>query len=160
MRRLALALCLWLFALPVASQVLAQDMATLVADRVSIAADTTLVAEGHVEVWWRGTRLRASAIRYDRTTGRLQITGPITITDGDNLILLADSADLSADLQQGILRSARMVLNQQLQLAATEISRVGGRYTTLSRVVASSCQVCAANPVPLWEIRADRKSVV
>ena len=156
MRRLALALCLWLFALPVASQVLAQDMATLVADRVSIAADTTLVAEGHVEVWWRGTRLRASAIRYDRATGRLQITGPITITDGDNLILLADSADLSADLQQGILRSARMVLNQQLQLAATEINRVGGRYTTLNRVVASSCQVCAANPVPLWEIRAAR----
>ena len=156
MRLLALATALWLFALPVVAQQLATDLATLVADRVSIAADTTLVAEGHVEVLWRGTRLRASAIRYDRATGRLQIDGPITITDGDNLILLADSADLSADLQQGILRSARMVLNQQLQLAATEINRVGGRYTTLSRVVASSCQVCAANPVPLWEIRAAR----
>ena len=110
MRRF-LALCLWLWL--ITQPVTAQELATLVADRVSIAADTTLVAEGNVEVWWRGTRLRASAIRYDRTTGRLQITGPITLTDGDNLILLADSADLSADLQQGILRSARMVLNQQ-----------------------------------------------
>ena len=152
MRRLWFALLLVLMALPA----MAQDQATLVADSISIAADSKLVAQGNVEVLWRGTRLRASRISFDRSTGQLVIEGPITLTEGDNLILLADSAALSRDLQQGILRSARLVLNQQLQLAAAQINRTGGRYTELTRTVASSCQVCAANPVPLWEIRAAR----
>ncbi len=151
------AICLLaLLWLGLASPGLAQDMATLVADKVSIAADSTLIAEGNVEVFFKTTRLRAHRISFDRTTDRLQIEGPITIVDGDALILLADAADLSADLRDGILRGARMVLNQQLQLAAAQINRVGGRYTQLSRTVASSCQVCAANPTPIWEIRAAR----
>ena len=134
---------------------LAQE-ATLVADSVSISADQTLIATGNVEVFYQGTRLRAAAISFDRATGKLLITGPLYIVDGTELILIADSADLDADLRNGILRGARMVLNQQLQLAASQINRVGGRYTQLSKVVASSCQVCAASPVPLWEIRARR----
>jgi LPS-assembly protein len=63
---------------------------------------------------------------------------------------------LSGDLRDGTLRSARLVLDRRLQLAAREVARIGGRYTELSDTVASSCQVCAGNPVPLWEIRAAR----
>ena len=50
---------------------------------------------------------------------------------------------------------ARLVLARELQLAAAEVRRTGaGRMTTLTHVVASSCQVCASDPTPLWEIRA------
>ncbi|OYX45694.1 MAG: organic solvent tolerance protein, partial [Rhodobacterales bacterium 32-67-9] len=70
--------------------------------------------------------------------------------------MLADSAELSRDLTNGILSGARMVLDDQLQIAATELARIDGRFTRLSRVVASSCQVCPSNPTPLWEIRARR----
>lgn len=134
----------------------AQETATLVADRVAITGDTTLVAEGAVEVFFGTTRLKARRITYDRTTGRLLIEGPITLTEGESIILLADQAELSSDLRDGILRSARLVLEQQLQLAANEVARVSGRYTAMSRVVASSCQVCPGRPTPLWEIRARR----
>ncbi len=72
------------------------------------------------------------------------------------MLILASQADLAADLTEGILTSARMVLNQQLQLAANRMTRVEGRYTALDQVVASSCKVCAARPTPLWEIRARR----
>jgi LPS-assembly protein len=34
--------------------------------------------------------------------------------------------------------------------------RLEGRYTAMTRVVASSCRVCAESPTPLWEIRARR----
>lgn len=153
--------CLLLAVLALTSAVLAgpmaaQTTASLIADRVSIQADAVLVAEGNVEVIYNGTRLRAARITYERPSNRLVIDGPIYLVDGDALLLIADSADLSTDLRDGILRGARMVLNQQLQLAANEITRVGGRYTQLAKTVASSCQVCAANPVPLWEIRARR----
>ncbi len=152
MRILRLMVWLLVFAAPAA----AQDRAALVADRVSIANDSQLIAEGGVEVLYRGIRLRASRIIYDRATDRLIITGPIVLEDGAGMVVLADQADLKADLTEGILTSARLVLNQQLQLAAAELQRVGGRYTQLSRTVASSCQICAANPTPLWEIRASR----
>ncbi len=71
-------------------------------------------------------------------------------------MVLADAARLDADLRNGILTSARVVLGQQLQLAAAEVRRVDGRYTELSKTVASACQVCAAHPVALWSIRARR----
>ena len=134
----------------------AQELATLVAERVEITGTSVLIAEGDVEIFYNGRRLKAQRIVYDKATDRLQITGPIVLVDTTGSFILASQADLSADLADGVLQSARLVLNQQLQLAASEIQRVGGRYTRLGRTVASSCQVCAANPRPLWEIRASQ----
>ena len=130
--------------------------ASLVADRVYVGADKSLTAEGHVVVFYKGARMQASKVVYDRTGDKLFITGPIRLTTSDGTILLASSAELSPDLQNGILRSARMVLDRQLQLAAVQINRVGGRYTQLTKTVASSCVVSASNPTPLWEIRSSR----
>lgn len=154
MRRLirAVAVILTLLAPPV----LAQDKASLVADSLTISGPDTLVARGHVEIFFKDQRLSASSIVYDRANDRLIIEGPIVLNDGKGSFILASQAELSADLTEGVLVSARMVMNQQLQLAAADIMRVGGRYTTLSRVAASSCKVCAGDPTPLWEIRARR----
>lgn len=132
------------------------DTAMLIADRVEIAGDNRLIASGAVEVLVDGIRLKAQTITYDASADQLTIDGPIYMVTDDGTILVASQAELSDDLQNGILRSARMVLAQQLQLAATEINRVGGRYTQLYKAVASSCTVCASNPVPLWQIRAER----
>ena len=153
MRALILALALTLMAaLPAA----AQDQASLVADSVTIAGEDVLVAEGAVEVFFQDRRLRASRITYDRAADRLTIEGPIVLTDGGGSFILADQAELSADLSEGVLRSARLVLNRQLQLAATEVQRIGNRYTRLGRTVASSCRVCDGDGAPVWEIRARR----
>lgn len=138
------------------SGVAAQEQASLVADSLYINADSTLVAEGSVEVFYKGSRLVAHRLTYDKATDRLKIEGPITLTDGQGTRILADTADLSSDLRDGILESARMVLQDQLRLNADTIRRSEGRYTELKHVFASSCQVCAAHPVPLWEIRAAR----
>ena len=134
----------------------AQDRALLISDGLQITGDSRLIATGNVEVLFKGARLKAQSIIYDRATDRLIITGPIVLDDGSGAIILADQADLRADLTEGILTSARLVLNQQLQLAAAELVRADGRYTQLSRVVASSCKICEGDPTPLWEIRARR----
>lgn len=162
MRRVlsGLALCLALSgALPAPAQDTADTsgMATLVADSVQAQGNGKLVAAGNVEVLYKGNRLRATRVTYDQKSNRLTITGPLTLIDADgHTTLLADSADLSADLTNGILQSARLVLDQKVQVAATRIDRVDGRYTQLTQTVTSSCQVCAAHPVPLWELRARR----
>lgn len=154
----AVALCALTLALPAGAQDATTPPATLIADNISFTqGDQVIRAEGGVEVFYQGARLRASAVTYDGAADRLQVTGPITLTEQNGrTVILAEFADLSADLQDGVLRSARMVLDRELQIAATEIERSDGRYTQMYQGVASSCQVCFDNPVPLWEIRAQR----
>lgn len=133
----------------------AQGQATLVADQLVVTADQRLVVSGNVEVLYDGTRLTASALIYDQARDLLIIEGPILIRTGDGTIFTAEQASLDPRLENGILRGARLVLNQQLQLAANQITRVDGRYSQLRQVAATSCHVCDGS-APLWEIRATR----
>ena len=142
------ALCLWLaLSLPG----LAQDQATLVADSL-VMQDGALVASGTVEVFFKGSRITASRITYDTAADRLAIEGPIVIEDATGNKVTADSADLSADLTEGLIRTARIVIGEKLQLAAGQMRRAPG-VTAMRAVAASSCRVCGNGP-PLWEIRA------
>jgi len=130
--------------------------ALLVADDVTIDAGQTLTATGNVEAVYDGQRLKARSIRYDRTTDRLTITGPLTLDDGQYTIVLADEGQLDRDLRNGILTGARVVMDDQLQLAANQVSRNDGRYSTLYKAAVTSCRVCGEGDVPLWQIRARR----
>jgi len=133
-----------------------QQAAVLVADTLYITRDRELVAQGNVEAFQNGVRLRASAIRYSQSSGALSIEGPITLTDADGSVITATAAGLDSGLRNGILRGARLVLNQQLQLAAVQIDRVDGRYTQLYKTAVTSCRICEDGRPPLWQIRAKR----
>lgn len=156
MRRLfvlLLAVLLW----PMLATIAAAQYATLVADNVvTLTGKNTVVANGNVEVLYDGQRLRASRIVYNQFTDELDITGPITIVEANGAVLTGQSAQLSGDFKEGIIRGARFILDGQLQVAAAEMNRVDGRYNQLYKVVASSCNVCADRPTPLWQIRARR----
>ena len=131
--------------------------AVLIADNVQVTRDRVLTASGNVEAFQGTTRLTAQKISYDQATGKLIVLGPITIKDGAGVTVLASQAELSDDLQNGLLTGARMVLNDQLQLAAVQINRVGGRYTQLYKSAVTSCRICESDPTPpLWQIRAKR----
>jgi LPS-assembly protein len=134
----------------------AQDAALLVADQLYITRERELVASGNVEAFQNGVRLRASEIRYDQGTGALSIEGPITLTEEDGTVITATAAELDADMRNGILTGARLVLNQQLQLAAVQIDRVDGRYNQLYKTAVTSCRICDDGTPPLWQIRAKR----
>lgn len=149
--RLFFILFLWLTPLTLH----AQGVATLVADQVSVEGEDRLIAEGNIEVFYDTTRLSARRIVYDRATDRLLIEGPIFLKAANGDIVTAERATLDPQLENGILRGARLVLDQQLQLAANQIDRIDGRYAQLTRVVASSCNICDNRPA-LWDIRAER----
>ncbi|MBB3993918.1 LPS-assembly protein [Sulfitobacter undariae] len=134
----------------------AQDAALLVADQLYITRDRELVASGNVEAFQNDVRLRATAIRYNQDTGALSIEGPITLTEDNGTVILANSAELDADMRNGILKGARLVLDQQLQLAAVQIDRVDDRYNQLYKTAVTSCRVCGDGKPPLWQIRAKR----
>ncbi len=130
--------------------------AVLVADDVRIDEGGALVASGNVEALFDGRRLKARRITYDRQKERLEIEGPITLFDGDYTTVLADAGQLDRDLRNGILTGARIVMDDQLQMAAAQINRVDGRYSQLYKVAVTSCRVCAEGGTPIWQIRARR----
>lgn len=129
----------------------------LVADRMTYDDETgILVAEGSVEVLYQGRILRAPRIVYDDRAGRVKAYGPITLVDPESGVLLADEAELTPDLSEGLIAGARILIADQLQIAAVEAQRREGRFSTLDQVIASSCTICAGNPTPTWAIRASR----
>ncbi|MEL7025673.1 MAG: LPS assembly protein LptD, partial [Pseudomonadota bacterium] len=130
--------------------------ASLVADSISVEGGDAIVADGRVEIFFEGTTLRAERLRYDRTGDRLILDGPIRLSQGNEVVLLADAGELDADLRNGILESARFVLDRQLQLSAARIRRVDGRFTELSSTIATACRICEDGSPPIWEIRASR----
>ena len=94
--------------LPSLAQAVPPGMASLVADRVQILGDGLIVAQGNVAVLYGDARLTASRITYDRAADSLQIEGPLTLAQGDSILLLADAAQLSTDLREGLMTSARV----------------------------------------------------
>ncbi len=139
--------------LPLAAQETGAAAAVLMADRVYVTPDRTLVAEGNVEAFHDGVRLRAAKVTYRQDGGALTFEGPIRIDQDGGTTVLAEFAELERDLQNGLLTGARLVLNQQMQLAALQMKRVSGRYSQLYKTSVTSCQVCGDKP-PLWQIRA------
>ncbi|MBT9383223.1 LPS assembly protein LptD [Pseudooceanicola sp. CBS1P-1] len=130
--------------------------AMLVADKIFMEGPDKLVAEGHVEALQGDVRLRATRVTYNKETGELALEGPMTLTQADgSTVIVADSGTLDRDLQNGLMRGARIMLNQQVQLAAAQVARVEGRYTQLYKTTVSSCQVCGQSKPPLWQIRAE-----
>ncbi|MBN2760524.1 MAG: LPS-assembly protein LptD [Rhodobacteraceae bacterium] len=136
----------------------AQDagFATLLADRLFLDGPNRLIAQGNVVAFFGESRLSAGRIVYDRATGAMQIDGPIVLNEGHRAVILADSAELRESLRLGLIRSARVVLDQQLQIAAATIERRSERFTEMNNVVASACEICPERNTPLWEVRADR----
>ncbi|MTI03463.1 LPS-assembly protein LptD [Roseibium sp. RKSG952] len=133
----------------------AQDQpALLVADKIFITPDRKLVAEGNVEAYQGDIKLSAKSVIFDRETGELTLEGPIRIDQAGQSTVLADSAQLDDGIQNGLLIGARMVFDQQVQIASVQATRAGGRYTQFSKVSATSCHVCANGKPPLWQIRA------
>jgi LPS-assembly protein len=129
--------------------------ATLIADSVEISSKDVLIATGMVEVFFGTVRVTASRVIYDRSLNRLVIEGPINLDDGTSVRILASSAELDDDLRNGLITSASVIIDQQLQITASTLQRVDGRYNAMQHVAASSCQSCKGG-APLWEIRARR----
>lgn len=129
----------------------------LVADVVRFDNETgILTAEGDVEVYQGQRTLTADRIDYNSRTGRITAMGDVTLRSPEGVSLIADMADLDAELRDGLVESARMQLPGNARFAATTAQRIDGRYNVLGRAVFSPCSVCEADPIPLWRIRARR----
>jgi len=130
---------------------------TFTADQVEYDKDNALVtARGNVEAWQNDHVLRADQVTFDRNTGVAAATGHVTLMEPDGEVLFADYAEMSNNMNDGILKDMRALLQQNGRLAANGAQRTAGQINELSKVVYSTCNLCAQDPSrpPLWQIRA------
>jgi len=130
---------------------------TFTADSVEYDRENSLViAQGHVEAWQSDNVLRADRITFDRNTGVAAAKGNVALLEPDGQVLFADYAELTQDMKNGVLRDMRAIMAENGRLAANGARRTEGQINELSRVVYSTCDLCAKDPTrpPLWQIRA------
>ena len=138
-------------------QVDKNDPVTFSADEVDYDRDKSLVtATGHVEAWQNGHVLRADTVTFDRNTGVAAATGHVVLMEPDGEVMFADYAEMQNNMNDGILKDMRALLQQNGRLAANGAQRTGGQINELSKVVYTTCNLCADDPTrpPLWQIRA------
>ncbi len=130
---------------------------SLVADSVQFDPKTgVLIATGNVQVF-RGTQVLATQrVVYDQRNKRLSVPGPLTLTDGADIVTRAQGAELDSDMRNGLIKGAELLIQQQLQLVSHQMHRQDGKFKVLDKVVATGCHICAKNPIPFWQIRARR----
>lgn len=130
---------------------------SLVADNVSFDPGTgVLVAQGNVNIFRGQEVLRTERVVYDQKKGILTVPGTLVLSDGTSVLTRADGAVLDADLENGLIRGAKVLIAEQLQLSAERFHRKDGKYKVLDKVVATACFVCEDNPTPFWQIRSRR----
>ena len=99
--------------------------------------------------------LKTDKLIYDAVSDTIIIPGPLKIYDTiKKEETHATYGELSSDLRDGLLDSARVIQKRQLQITAAKVKQDGGRYTIMNKAVTSYCKVCKENLTPLWEIRS------
>lgn len=135
-----------------------KEPVTFGADQVQYDQQNNLViATGHVEAWQNGHVLRADKIVFDRNTGTAAATGHVVLLEPDGEVMFADYAEMTQDMNDGVLKDMRALLAQNGKLAANGVRRTAGKINEMSRVVYSPCNLCKKDPTkpPLWQIRAN-----
>ncbi len=130
---------------------------TFTADRVEYDRDNAIVsATGNVEAWQNDNVLRADKIVFDRNTNVAAATGNVVMVQPDGQVLFSDYAELTEGLRDGVLKGMRAILAENGKLVANGARRTEGAINEMSRVVYSTCNLCATDPSkpPLWQLRA------
>ncbi|MBV9538921.1 MAG: LPS-assembly protein LptD [Acidisphaera sp.] len=130
---------------------------TFRADRVEYDRDGALItASGNVEAWQSGRYLRADRVTFDRNTNVAAASGHVEVIEPDGQTLFSDYAELTEGMRDAVLRDMRAALAENGRLGANGARRLEAQTNELSRVIYSTCNVCAQHPEtpPLWDIRA------
>ena len=137
----------------------ADDQIGFAADQLQYDSNAEVVtASGGVQLLREGNRLRADRVVWNRTTGKVEAQGNVSVIDADGNIAYGDRFDVTDTLKDGVVDNMLLVLQSGGRLAAVKGTRVNGVYT-LDRAAYTGCSVedsdgCPKHPT--WQINAVR----
>lgn len=138
-----------------ASETLAQNF-DFIADYVRYDENAQWVTiEGQIEVLTEYGYFYPSHVEYDVANEKIYVDGRLNgvLPSGERFI--ADFAELDFKTQAGIMQQMRLMLADNVQIAASVASE-DGTVSYVENVVMSTCTVCALNPTPVWQFAASQ----
>jgi LPS-assembly protein len=133
-------------------------------DQIGFAADAlqydsnseVVTANGNVQLLREGNRLRADKVIWNRTSGKVEAQGNVSIIDADGNVAYGDRFDVTDTLKDGAVDNMLLVLQSGGRLASVKGTRINGVYT-LNRATYTGCAVedshgCPKEPT--WQINA------
>ena len=127
------------------------------ADQVEENSQTKVVtATGNVKIDRQGTVLQTDKLTYDRANDIITAEGNIQITQPDGTTMWAEKARLEDKMSKGEIQEVKMLLSDESRLAANRIKQSENKNKYFFYGVYSPCDVCEADPSPLWQIKAKK----
>lgn len=129
----------------------------LSADYLTYDKERSLViATGHVEIVQDQRILLADEVRYHEPSETVTAAGNVSLREPSGDVLFADYLELTGPLQDGVIKTIRILLSDGSRMAANGARRIGGNRTEMRKAVYSPCELCEDDPEapPLWQIKA------
>ena len=82
-----------------------------------------LIATGNVQVLYDKILLSADKIKYNSNLDKLSIIGKFVIYDGKNSISSNNDAIINTKLKSGLIKGARAIINDRLQISAQSLNQ-------------------------------------
>lgn len=127
------------------------------ANKLEVIRGREVVATGGITLTAPGIRIRAEEIRYQRTTGRVDVSGGLSVrilVEGEEATLSAASATFDTRTTAGVLRDATIKGNGLLLSGKRIVRSASGSYR-IDEAQFSPCG-CPGDAKPSWEITANR----
>ena len=115
-----------------------QTSSVIVSDTLSIDADGNMIATGNVQVFRNNQRLEAPKIIYRKDEDRLILAQGGTLRDENGTRFISEAAELDRDLRNGLVRGAKLIGEQQMQVQAELLKRNDGQNTELEIIRATA----------------------
>jgi LPS-assembly protein len=136
----------------------ADDRTHLVADEVGYDEDFGIyVARGHVEMQRDDKIVMADVLTYNERTKTLTASGNVAILLPSGDTIFGSYADVTEDMNDGLIKDFRALLADESRLAASSATRQGGNKLALQNAVYTPCLPCKEDPSrqPIWQVKAD-----
>jgi LPS-assembly protein len=136
----------------------ADDRTHLVADEVGYDEDYGLyVARGHVEMQRDDKIVMADVLTYNERTKTLTASGNVAILMPSGDTIFGSYADVSEDMNDGLIKDFRALLADESRLAASSAQRINGNVLQLQNAVYTPCLPCKEDPSrqPIWQVKAE-----
>lgn len=135
-----------------------EDRTHLVADQVGYDEDFGLfVARGNVEMQTGDKIVMADILTFNERTKTLTASGNVAILMPGGDTIFGSYADVTEDMNDGLIRDFRALLADESRLAASSAQRINGNVLQLQNAVYTPCLPCRTDPSrqPIWQVRAD-----
>ena len=124
------------------------------ADVVTAKPDGVLYAQGNVTVQYGSIYVKAKALSFNQQTNSINFKEIVEFYDGQAIKFSASEADINRELSEGIVRAAKLVLDETINIRAEEIRLSNGEISKAKGITrVTSCEECEGQE-PNWYLTA------